>query len=72
MNQNPDTLAFDLIGRLLQFYDTHDDIRSLLQQCDSTSRKHSALLPLHQCYEAPSGVLHFILEDHLKVQFILR
>ncbi len=67
MNQNPDTLAFDLLGRLLEFYEVHENIRRLLDECDSFSRKHSALLPLFQCYEAPSGVLLYILEDHTKV-----
>ena len=67
VNQNPDTLAFDLLGRLLDFYEVYDDIRQLLHDCDSESRKHSALLPLFQCYEAPSGVLLYILEDHTKV-----
>ncbi len=54
VNQNPDTLAFDLLGRLLEFYPVYSDLRRLLNECDSLSRKHSALLPLFQCYEAPS------------------
>ncbi len=66
VNQNPDTLAFDLVGRLLPFYDKFDNMRSLLQQCDIDSRKHSALLPVFQCYESPSEVLLYIMEDHTK------
>ena len=67
VNQNPDTLGFDLIGRLLPFYDKYPNIRALLEQCDVHSRKHSSLVPLFQCYESPSEVLQYILEDHTKL-----
>lgn len=65
VNSNPNTLAFDLLGRLLVYYDdNHLGIRSLLQQCDEKSRCHSALLPLHQCFDPPKSMLLYILEDH--------
>ena len=67
VNNNANTLAFDLLGRLLPFYNEHSNIRSLLQQCDKFSPKHSALLPMFKCFESPSGMLQYILEDHTKV-----
>ena len=71
VNLNPDTLAFDLTGRLLPYYNSHKNIRLLLQQCDTISLRHSALLPMYTCYESPRGMLHYILEDHTKVVFDL-
>ena len=71
VNLNPDTLAFDLVGRLLPYYDTHMSIRNLLQQCDTQSLKHSALLPVFQCFESPRGMLMYILEDHTQVVYDL-
>ena len=41
VNRNPATLAFDLLGRLLPYYDVYTQIRSLLQQCDTMGLKHS-------------------------------
>lgn len=65
LNDNPNTLAFDLLGRLLLFYDNqYLGIRSLLQQCDEQSREHSALLPLRQCFDPPKAMLQYVLEDH--------
>jgi len=66
--RNPDTLAFDLIGRLLHYYDrpssSHDGIRSLLQQCDTRSPHHSALLPVLPCFDSPSAMVLYVLEGH--------
>jgi len=45
----------------------HDNIHSLLQQCDLRSPKHSALLPILQCFEAPTTMLMYILEGHSNV-----
>ena len=65
LNHNPNTLAFDLLGRLLHCYnDKFLGIRSLLQQCDEQSREHSALLPLSQCFDPPKAMLLYVLEDH--------
>lgn len=64
VNRNPDTLAFDLLGRLLPYYDDHRNIRVLLQQCDTESLRHSAIVPVFQCFEATKGMLRYILEDH--------
>lgn len=93
LSHNPDTLAFDLLGRLLHHYndnstlfkdednnngadDDKDDrsiyrksksgacIKSLLQQCDSVSTRHSALLPMLHCFDPPSAMSLFILEGH--------
>ena len=64
VNANPSTLAFDLVGRLLPFYDQHKNVRSLLRQCDASGVNDSALLPVFQCFEAPQGMLMYILEEH--------
>lgn len=70
VNQNPDTLAFDLTGRLLQYYDKTDryhNLRTLLQQCDTQSLKHSALVPVLQCFDPPTAMLLYVLEGHSQV-----
>ena len=106
LNKHPSSLAFDLLSRLLVYYDEnekpmvshmlvnnvipapltadvgsakppspptlerrmrrvrHDNIRSMLQQCDSRSLKHSALLPIVQCFDCPTMMSVFILEGH--------
>ena len=70
VNANPDTLAFDLIGRLLHYYDGHDrheSVRSLLQQCDTQSLKHSSLVPILPCFDSPTTMSLYILEGHSHV-----
>lgn len=105
LNQNPDMLAFDLLGRLLCYYDQkldspssppcvsgpllasasdmgrsssdhalnrfrrirHSNLQSLLQQCDVRSLKHSALVPVLQCFDSPNTMSVYILEGHAKV-----
>ena len=64
VNCNPATLAFDLVGRLLPFYDQYENVRSLLRQCDALGVTDSALIPVFQCFESPCGVLMYILEEH--------
>lgn len=66
VNQNPATLAFDLLGRLLVHYDIIG-MRSLLQQCDKKSVQHSALVPLFQCFDSPRAMLLYMLEDHTQI-----
>lgn len=105
LNQNPDMLAFDLLGRLLCYYDQkldspsspplqsgpslaptaemsrstsdhtlnrfrrirHSNLQSLLQQCDVRSLKHSALVPVLQCFDSPNTMSVYILEGHAKI-----
>jgi len=64
---NPDTLAFDLLGRLLVYYNTNLGIRDLLQQCDMRGLNHSSLVPLYQCFDSPRAMLVYVLEDHMQV-----
>ena len=66
MNKNPATLGFDLLGHLLPFYDSLPNLRTLLQQCDKSAPKHSSLLPVFQCFESPSEMLLYVLEEHSK------
>jgi hypothetical protein len=67
VNQNPDTLAFDLLGRLLVYYNKKMGIKDLLQQCDIRACKHSAILPIFQCFDSPQPMLLYVLEDHMQV-----
>ena len=59
----PDALSFELIGRLLPYYEQYPVIRSLIQQCDTKGLRHNHLVPLFQSFEAPKGSLKYILED---------
>lgn len=68
VNQNPNTLAFDLLGRLLIYYDKNLGIKEMLQQCDSKATKHSAIVPMFQCFESPRASLLYVLEDHTQVK----
>ena len=67
ISEHPNTLSFELLARLLPYYDDHRSLRGLLQTCDTTALKHSVLLPLFQCFESPRGMLRYILEDHTEV-----
>lgn len=64
---NPDTLAFDLLGRLLVYYDKNIGIKDLLQQCDMRGLNHSSVVPLYQCFDSPRAMLLYVLEDHMQV-----
>jgi len=67
VNLNPDSLAFDLLGRLLVYYDKNVGIKALLQQCDVHGLNHSSVVPLYQCFESPRAMLLYVLEDHMQV-----
>ena len=67
VREHAHALSFELIGRLLPYYEEHQSIRSLIQQCDTVAVQHNHLVPLYQCFEAPKGMLRYILED-IKVQ----
>lgn len=43
------------------------NIKTLLQQCDSESTRHSALLPVLQCFDPPTALSLYILEGHSQV-----
>ena len=71
VNQHPDALAFDLLGRLLVYYDKNIGVRNLLQQCDVHGLRHSSVLPLYQCFESPRAMLLYVLEDHMQVSCVV-
>ena len=71
VNQNPDTLSFDLTGRLLPYYNDHLNIRNMIRQCDTEAHKHSIMVPIYQCFEAPKRMLLYVLEDHTQIVFDL-
>ena len=77
INDNPKSLAFDLVGRLLNHFtnektDTNEfalkssqnGLKNFLHQCDQHSLKHSFLLPLIPCFEPPKSATIFVLEGH--------
>lgn len=66
VNNNPNTLAFDLLGHLLPFFDTQVHLRALLHQCDWSTMEHSSFIPIFQCFESPSEMLLYVLEEHSK------
>jgi len=70
VNHNPDTLAFDLLGRLLVYYDKNVGVKDLLQQCDTHGLNHSSMVPLYQCFESPRAMLLYVLEDHMQVGLV--
>ena len=49
--------------------DTSSGIRSLLQQCDSRAPTagHCTLLPILQCFDAPTALALYVLEGHATV-----
>ena len=48
---------------------TSSGIRSLLQQCDSRAPTagHCTLLPILQCFDAPTALTLYVLEGHATV-----
>lgn len=61
---NPDMLASQLIGRLLPEIGGNPNIKMLLEACDESGTKHSALIPINHCLHTPGGPLKYSLEGH--------
>lgn len=60
----PDMLASQLIGRLLPEIGGNPSIKMLLEACDRSGPKDSALIPLYHCLHTPGGPLKYSLEGH--------
>lgn len=64
LQQYPDMLASQLIGRLLPEIGGNPNIKMLLEACDTSGPKHSALIPMNHCLHTPGGPLKYSLEGH--------
>ena len=60
----PDMLASQLIGRLLPEIGGNPNIKMLLEACDTSGPKDSALIPINHCLHTPGGPLKYSLEGH--------
>ena len=60
----PDMLAGQLIGRLLPEMWNCPHIEKLIAQCDASSARHNALMPIGHCLLSPGGPMKFSLEGH--------
>ncbi|XP_013421183.1 NACHT and WD repeat domain-containing protein 2 [Lingula anatina] len=61
---HPAMLGPQITGRLLPYYNTHQKIRALIQQCDSVGVQYCALVPSYHCLHTPGGPLQYSLEGH--------
>ena len=52
----------EITGRLLIYYNTHSNIRDLLQQCDTKGVKNCGLLPVFPYYNIPGSPLRYSLQ----------
>ncbi|XP_039442775.1 NACHT and WD repeat domain-containing protein 2 [Culex pipiens pallens] len=60
----PNMLAAQLVGRLLPEIGGNPNIKMLLEACDKSGPKDSALIPLNHCLHTPGGPLKYSLEGH--------
>ena len=72
LDQYPDMLAPQLIGRLLSESDSNRNIKSLLGQCDEEGLVQNALIPTYHCMHTPGGPLKYSLEGHPFAIFAFR
>ncbi|KAH3716159.1 hypothetical protein DPMN_058878 [Dreissena polymorpha] len=69
LSHYPDNLGPQIIGRLLPYFTINENIRMLIQQCDTDGLTRCALVPVHHCLHTPGGPLQFSLEGHLFAPF---
>ena len=62
---NPDSLATELSGRLLAYYNSHTLIQRLLQGCDRMGLQQCALIPNFPYHQMPGSALKHTLECKL-------
>ena len=68
----PGMLSAQLVGRLLPEIEHSDNIRNLLQQCDTEGIKQNALVPTYHCMHTPGGPLKYSLEGHQFAIFAMK
>ena len=59
---NIDSMAPELSGRLLSYYNTHPYIRKLINDCDTLGLKHCALLPNFPYHQVPGSPLRYTFD----------
>lgn len=64
LNHYPSMLGPQITGRLLPYFQSNMNIRSLIQQCDSDGLVNCALVPAHHHLHTPGGPLQYSLEGH--------
>ena len=64
-----DSMACEITGRLLLFYQTHENIRHLINQCDTSGLKHCGFVPNFPFHEIPGVPLQFSIDMHANPQF---
>ena len=62
LNSNPDLIALEITGRLLDLFDSMPKVRSLIQECDVKGQLHSAIIAPNQLYELPISALKTSLD----------
>ena len=74
LNANPDLLALEITGRLLDLFDTMPKVKELIHQCDVDGLAHSAIIAPSQLYELPISALKLSLDaggaDIADVEFV--
>ena len=64
LSRHPDMAGPQIVGRLLPYYQNNDEIRYLIQQCDTEGLLVNALVPSYHCMHTPGGPLQYSLEGH--------
>lgn len=62
LNTNPDLLALEITGRLLDLFDTMPKLKELMHQCDTKGHIHSAIIAPGQLYDLPLSALKLSLD----------
>jgi hypothetical protein len=62
----PDNLALQFASRLLRFYSCSETIKKFINECDSLSVRHCALLAPYQYMPSLGGGLFLTLDKHVK------
>ena len=74
LNANPNLIALEITGRLLDLFDTMPKIKGLIQQCDVEGHKHSAIIAPNQLYELPISSLKMAIDvggsDIADIEFV--
>jgi len=62
LDNDMSNMPVELSGRLLPYYQTHPNIRSLIDQCDRSGLAQCALVPLFNYAQVPGSPLQYMLE----------
>jgi len=62
IEKNIDSLPVELSGRLLPYYHTYPNLRSLIDQCGTAGLSHCAIVPLFNYHQVPGSPLQYTFE----------